>query len=67
MVLTANGLYFFDTVTETKSKQDVTPYSFLETVKDNKQYFSNQEIKGAESARLGGQAPMPSKTSSNTI
>jgi hypothetical protein len=47
----ANGLYFFDTASSVKSKSEITPYSFLETVKDNKQFFTSQEIKGAEKAR----------------
>jgi hypothetical protein len=46
-----NGLYFYDTIVPSKSKLVSTPYSFLETVKDNKEYFTNHEIKGAETAR----------------
>ena len=49
-----NGLYYFDTntsVTNPKSKLELENYSFLNTVSDNKQYFSAQEIKGADTSR----------------
>jgi hypothetical protein len=45
------GLYYLDT-SNLKSKCAVNNYSFLETVKGNKEYFTAQEIKGAENARL---------------
>ena len=58
----ATGLYYYDTncapqvITkdegETKPKSNVTHYSLLQTVNDNKQYFTDAEIKGAEKARL---------------
>jgi hypothetical protein len=48
----ANGLYYYDTVGGIKSKNEIIPYSFLETVQANKEYFTRQEIKGAEKARL---------------
>ena len=44
----ANGLYYFDMNTiksSIKSKDDVTNYSLLQTVKNNKSYFTAQEIK----------------------
>ena len=57
----ADGLYYFDT-DSLKSKSPITEYSslgtlrteysFLETVKANKEYFSPQEIQGADNARL---------------
>ena len=47
----SDGLYYFDTNT-LKSKSTVTDYSFLETVKSNKEFFSSQEIQGADNARL---------------
>ena len=49
-----NGLYFFDTnkpVETSKSKCELTNYSFLSTISDNKEYFSQQEIKGADISR----------------
>ena len=49
-----NGLYYFDTSTATrsnKSKTSVTNYSMLQTVDDNKQYFTSNEIKGADLSR----------------
>ena len=49
----AEGLYYYDTATSEpiKPKTNVISYSFLETVKDNKEYYTSQEIKGAELAR----------------
>ena len=47
----SDGLYYFDTAT-LKSKTTVTDYSFLETVMSNKEYFTSQEIQGADNARL---------------
>ena len=54
----AEGLYYYDTVNSkpNKSKTDVTSYSFLETVKDNKEHYTSHEIKGAELARKTQQA-----------
>ena len=49
-----NGLYYFDTnsiVTNSKPKSELANYSFLNTVSDNKQFFSTQEIKGADISR----------------
>ena len=49
-----NGLYYFDTntiVTNSKPKSELVNYSFLNTVSDNKQFFSTQEIKGADTSR----------------
>ena len=49
-----NGLYFFDTNTGTRSnklKESVTEYSMLQSVEDNKQYFTSAEIKGADLSR----------------
>ena len=39
-----------------KLVETVTPYSFLSTVESNKQYYTRQEIKGAELARNTQQA-----------
>ena len=54
----AEGLYYYDTVNSkpNKSKSDVTSYSFLETVKDNKEHYTSHEIKGAKLARNTRQA-----------
>ena len=49
-----NGLYFFDTkktLNNSKPKHKLKDYSFLTTVSENKQYFSTQEIKGADISR----------------
>ena len=49
-----NGLYYFDTntiVTNLKTKTELKNYSFLKTVSANKQFFSAQEIKGADTSR----------------
>jgi hypothetical protein len=45
------GLYYWNTNT-LKPKSAFNNYSFLETVKGNKEYFIAQEIKGAEESRL---------------
>ena len=48
------GYIFFDTnssLPSLKSKSGLRNYSFLKTVADNKQYFSAQEIKGADTSR----------------
>lgn len=52
-----HDLYYFDTRQEPRSVEanindDISPYSFLQTVDDNKQYYTDCEIKGAEKARL---------------
>ena len=49
-----NGLYYFDTNNTdhfVKNKSQLSNYSLLQTVKDNKTYFSKQEIKGADTSR----------------
>ena len=50
-----DGLYHFDTSSISnnlsKSKSNVTPYSFAMTVSDNKKYFSKSEIARAEGAQ----------------
>ena len=49
-----NGLYFFDTnksPTISKPKSELSDYSLLTTVSENKEYFSPQEIKGADLSR----------------
>ena len=49
-----NGLYYFDTTnTEQfiKNKSLLPNYSLLQTVKENKTYFSKQKIKGADTSR----------------
>ena len=48
-----NGLYYFDTSTiRNTNKNNVTEYSFLSTVKENKTYFHKREIEGADNARI---------------
>ena len=47
-----NGLYFYDTSVDLyKPKPVLHNYSFLQTVTENKTYFSRQEIKGADTSR----------------
>ena len=50
-----NGQYFFDTnnvvVSNDKSKLMLTTYSLLQTVIDNRNIFSQQEIKEANTSR----------------
>jgi hypothetical protein len=45
-----DGLYFYDT-NKNKPKPAVTNYSMLQTVADNKDFFSANEIQGADRAR----------------
>ena len=48
------GLYYFDTnnsVEMYKNNSELTNYSFLKTVSENKTYFTQQEIKGANTSR----------------
>ena len=52
-----NGLYYYDTRVEPRSvtdkaKEVVNPYSFLQSVEDNKVFYSQREIKGAVISRL---------------
>ena len=52
-----NGLYYYDSRVEPRSiadktKEVVNHYSFLQSVEDNKAFYSQREIKGAEIARL---------------
>jgi len=53
-----NGLYYFDTrvgprsVNNIKSNTKCSPYSLMQTVADNKKFYTAQKIKGAENARL---------------
>ena len=52
-----HGLFYYDTTVEPENitiefKNEVNPYSFLQTVDDNKEYFTATEIKGAEAARF---------------
>jgi hypothetical protein len=64
----ANGLYYYDTNNSDKPKPEVTNYSCLQTVKDNKEYFTRQEIKGAEAARtLQQEIGWPSTSTFKTI
>ena len=56
-----NGLYYFDTRNEPRSVDDntnneVSPYLLLQTVEDNKAFYTQREIKGAENARLQQEA-----------
>ena len=46
-----NGLYYLDTAVVNKTKPSVINYSLVQTVKDNKQYFTADEIRKAELAR----------------
>ena len=47
-----NGLYFYDTNLDLhKTKPLLANYSLLQTVTDNKSYFTRQEIKGADTSR----------------
>ena len=48
------GLYYFDTnnsVKTGKNNSELTDYSLLQTVSNNKTYFTQQEIKGADTSR----------------
>jgi hypothetical protein len=48
-----NGLYYLDTSAIRKTtSNNVTDYSFLSTVKENKAYFHKREIEGADDARI---------------
>ena len=56
-----NGLYYFDTRIgprsvdadhDGKSKSSVSPHFLLQTVSDNKEFYSAREIQGAERARI---------------
>ena len=47
-----NGLYFFDTNTvNNETNAQLSNYSLVHTVSDNKLYFSAQEIKGADASK----------------
>ena len=51
-----NGLYYYDSraapvLVGDKDKSPVYPYSFLQSVEDNKAFYTANEIKGADSAR----------------
>ena len=47
-----NGLYGFDTSVDKLEILPDTHTSFFSTVSKNKEYFSAQEIEGAETARV---------------
>ena len=49
----SNGLFYYDmeTVTSNKFKETVKPYSLVQTVESNKQFFTANEIKGADMSR----------------
>jgi hypothetical protein len=55
----SSGLYYYDTriaptiqnSETTKTSCNITPYSLLQTVEENKEYFTADEIKGADNAR----------------
>ena len=56
-----NGLYYYDTRVEPRSavdktKDEFSSYSFLQSVDDNKLFYTQREIKGAENARLQQEA-----------
>jgi hypothetical protein len=42
-----DGLYYYDTAEHNHNNVELTNYSFLETVADNSNFFSTDEIKGA--------------------
>ena len=49
------GLYYFDTskalqTVSGKTKSSIYPYSLLQSVEDNKKFYSIAEIKGADNA-----------------
>ena len=46
-----NGLYFFDSNDVTKTNKPLQNYSLLQTVTEQKSYFTPQEIKGADNSR----------------
>ena len=49
-----SGLYYYDTkipVESDKNNKELINYSFLNTVSNNKTYFTKQEIKGANTSR----------------
>ena len=57
-----DGLYYYDL--STNSKMDVTNYSFLQSVKSNKLYYTAAQIAGARRARtIQEQLGWPSTTS----
>ena len=50
----SNGLFYFDTKTHNnnnKSKESVTQYTIVQTVDSNKQFFTSNEIEGADVSR----------------
>ena len=52
----STGLYYWDTLREpitvdTNTNDNVSPYSLLQSVEDNKKFYTSSEIKGAENAR----------------
>ena len=52
-----NSFYYFNTRTEPRSVEDntkefVSPYSLLQSIEENKAFYTQREIKGAENARL---------------
>ena len=47
-----NGLYYYSTVVEHKTKKSVLGYSRLSTVDVNKDYFTRRKIEGADDARI---------------
>jgi hypothetical protein len=46
-----SGLYYYDTAAN-ENNSNVISYSFLSTVRNNKDYFNRQEIEGADKARI---------------
>jgi hypothetical protein len=46
-----SGLYYYDTAAN-ESNSNVISYSFLSTVRNNKDYFNRQEIEGVDRARI---------------
>ena len=45
-----DGLYFYDTA-DNYNSSTVTDYSLLQSVNDNRKFYTRQEIKGADDAR----------------
>jgi len=46
------GNYFDTSIICKTNNNNITEYSFLSTVKDNKAYFHRREIEGADQARI---------------
>ena len=47
-----SGLYYLNTSPDNPNNDTVNAYSFLTTVRANKEHFSRREIEGADTARV---------------